>query len=102
MRFAKLNKALPYCKQLPGKEMPKPKFILPLRYIKEKAYLPSAAFWLQKSAEQGLKEAQYLLASMYYDGQGVEKDLGKAKYWYQKAAEQGNPYAIKALKDFSF
>jgi TPR repeat protein len=28
---------------------------------------------------------------MYYDGIGVEKNLGEAYKWYKKAAEQGRP-----------
>lgn len=33
--------------------------------------------------------AQLNLGAQYENGQGIEKDLGKAAYWYQKAAEQG-------------
>ncbi len=33
--------------------------------------------------------AQYFLARMYADGQGVPKDAKIAAQWYQKAAEQG-------------
>ncbi len=37
--------------------------------------------------------AQYNLASLYYEGEGTEKNLKKAFYWYQKAAENGYIYA---------
>jgi TPR repeat protein len=33
--------------------------------------------------------AQYFLARMYTDGQGVERDAERAAEWYRKAAEQG-------------
>ena len=50
-----------------------------------------------KAAEQGLADAQYDLARMYYTGVKeengeewvVEKDLEEARKWYQKAAAQG-------------
>ena len=37
---------------------------------------------------KGVKDAQSRLASLYYHGWGVEKDLVKAVYWYRKAAAQ--------------
>lgn len=41
-------------------------------------------------AEQDDARAQQALAWMYYEGQGRERDYGKAAYWYRRAAEQGN------------
>jgi TPR repeat protein len=46
-----------------------------------------------KAAEQGSAEAQYKLAKMYEDGDGVAKDAVKAVEWYRKAADQGNEKA---------
>ena len=40
-------------------------------------------------AKNGLAKAQYNLGVMYEKGQGVEKNLKKAKKWFQFAAEQG-------------
>lgn len=42
-----------------------------------------------KAAEQGLADAQFLLGSLYADGEGVEKDMNQATAWYRKSAEQG-------------
>ena len=39
-------------------------------------------------AEHGHAEAQFNLALMYVNGQGVAQDHGEAVKWYQKAAEQ--------------
>ena len=39
-------------------------------------------------AEQGLVEAQYNLALLYYHGKGVAVDLEQAHQWYLRAAEQ--------------
>jgi TPR repeat protein len=48
-----------------------------------------AAFWLEKSAEQGDPDAQGPLGVLYRSGLGVEQDYTKALYWLRKAAEQG-------------
>lgn len=50
-------------------------------------------FWLKKSAEHGLPEAQYYLALSYYDGMGTSVDNKQAFLWFKKAAEQGHPEA---------
>ncbi len=40
------------------------------------------------AAEQGLVEAQYNLALIYYHGKGIAVDLEQAHRWYLRAAEQ--------------
>ena len=49
-----------------------------------------AAFW-------GYEPAQTYVGKMYQLGQGVAKDLLKAKEWYQKAAEHGDAEAKRML-----
>lgn len=49
-----------------------------------------AVYTLRKAAEQGNVDAQLVLGSMYYSGEGVTRDYSKAVYWLRKAAEQGN------------
>jgi localization factor PodJL len=44
-----------------------------------------------------LAPAQYRLGAMYERGQGVTKDLGRARSWYQAAAEKGNVKAMHNL-----
>ena len=44
---------------------------------------------VQKAAEQGLAEAQIVLAAMYANGEGVMRDDQQAVAWTRKAAEQG-------------
>jgi uncharacterized protein len=41
-------------------------------------------------AEEGDRYSQYLMATMYHNGQGVEYNINKAAYWYKKSADQGN------------
>lgn len=43
---------------------------------------------IQKEAQEGNKEAQYILAQMYENGEGVKKDLLKAVHWYKQAASK--------------
>jgi clan AA aspartic protease (TIGR02281 family) len=44
---------------------------------------------LKPSAEQGKPGAQYLLALLYFNGQGVPQDYVEAAKWMRKAAQQG-------------
>jgi TPR repeat protein len=50
-----------------------------------------AVKWHRKAAEQGDADAQNNLGWSYATGEGVSKDLSKAKFWVKKAYE--NPYA---------
>lgn len=40
-------------------------------------------------ATDGKPEAQMLLGQLYFNGEGVGKDIQAALYWYEKAADQG-------------
>ncbi len=51
----------------------------------------------QAAAEQGDATAQYVLATLYNNGQGVEKNSQKAVEWYQKSADQNNDLAQYSL-----
>ena len=44
-------------------------------------------------AEKGDVEAQYRLAEMYAEAQGVDQDYAKATQWARKASDQGNAKA---------
>lgn len=48
---------------------------------------------LTKKASGGDVDAQLSLALKYQNGDGVDKDLGKAVAWYEKAASAGNAKA---------
>ena len=52
-----------------------------------------AASGFQRAAEQGHAESQYLLSTMYDEGQGLPQDSTQAAFWERKAAEQGHAYA---------
>jgi TPR repeat protein len=49
----------------------------------------SASERLQLAATQGDVQAQFKLASCFYAGDGVERDLAQAALWFRKAAELG-------------
>ena len=50
----------------------------------------SAESQLRARAEAGEAEAQYQLASMYWEGRGVERNPPQALTWYQRAADRGH------------
>ncbi len=52
---------------------------------------------LHDQAEQGDPEAQFVLGTIYRDGQGVEQDLEETLKWWQTAAELGYVDAQFAL-----
>lgn len=41
---------------------------------------------IEKEANKGNKEAQYLLANLYEKGLGVEKNIEKSLYWYKQSS----------------
>lgn len=45
---------------------------------------------LQPLAAQGHAKAQFNLGTMYHNGEGVKRDLSKAKEWFRKACDKGN------------
>src|ERR1700754_3755022 len=55
----------------------------------------AASFLL--AAQQGHAESQYLLSTMYDEGQGLPQDDTQAAHWERKSAEQGHAYAQSNL-----
>ena len=58
----------------------------------EKAYDKAVELW-RPLAEAGNAPAQYLLGSLYVEGNGVEHDDATAFMWFQRAANQGDAAA---------
>jgi uncharacterized protein len=58
----------------------------------DKAYAKAAELW-RSLAEAGNAPAQYLLGSLYVEGNGVEHDDATAFMWFQRAANQGDAAA---------
>lgn len=56
-----------------------------------------AVKWFRQAAENGLPEAQYMLAECYYYGRGVLEDEERAIVLYEKAANQGHKESIIRL-----
>lgn len=52
---------------------------------------------LEPLARYNHPEAQYAVAYMYYNGEGVGQNLDLAKLWMQRAANLGHEPAISAL-----
>src|SRR5207248_1244776 len=53
----------------------------------------------QKSAILGSNKAQCELASMYWYGKGIEKNVEQAIYWYERAISNGYLPAMYDLAD---
>jgi TPR repeat protein len=49
-----------------------------------------AAHWYREAAKAGDVGAMYLLAAMYEQGDGLDRDLRLARYWYDLAARAGD------------
>lgn len=56
-----------------------------------------AASEMDVFAQKGSADAQYVLAGMYRQGQGVKKDMVMALRWWEKAALQGHVLAQLSL-----
>eukprot|EP00984_Skeletonema_dohrnii_P027854 scaffold17545_cov81-Skeletonema_dohrnii-CCMP3373.AAC.3 len=59
----------------------------------EKGEYSSAFEYFTKAAGLGVVEAHYQLSNFYYDGHGVEKDMGKSIHHLEEAAIGGHPDA---------
>lgn len=56
-----------------------------------------AAIWMEKAANQGLVDAQVVMAAMYDRGMGVVADRDKSTQWYEKAAAKGHGTSLAIL-----
>ena len=56
-----------------------------------------AAVWMEKAANQGLVDAQVVMAAMYDRSMGVIGDRDKATHWYEKAAAKGHTTSLAIL-----
>lgn len=62
----------------------------------------AAAVWLERSAEQGYLEPQYLLATLHERGRGVARNRDVAMGRYRVAAQLGHPAARAVLRTAPF
>jgi TPR repeat protein len=53
-------------------------------------------------AKRGVSEAQLVTGLLYALGEGVKKDMKKAKIWLTKAKKSGSEEAVEALTEFNF
>lgn len=61
-----------------------------------------AILWLTKAAEQGKPEAQGMVATDYFHGNGVEQNINTAIFWFQKASTSGDIISQRTLADIYF
>lgn len=55
------------------------------------------AQWIRKAAEQGEAKAQFVLARLLFNGNGLPKDPNQAGFWLELAAAQGHEEARKIV-----
>jgi hypothetical protein len=69
------------------------------KHYGEGDYGKALEYWT-KAAELGDANAHFCLATLYYEGKGVEKDMKKAVYHYEQAAIGGHPNARSILANY--
>lgn len=56
--------------------------------------IEEAIYWYTEAAKNGVVDAMFNLAIIYYKGKlGISVDKAKAKYWFEQAAEKGDAEA---------
>ena len=60
--------------------------------------MEKAFSWFEKAANQGHIDAQFNVALMYINGEGVRQNQQKGVEWLRKAADNGNEEAQEILK----
>src|SRR5881394_3185291 len=67
--------------------------------MEESAEAKKKLQWQMERAEKGSDPAQYALGMRYVTGDGVPKDLEKAKKWLRESAKNGNADGKKKLPE---
>ena len=57
-----------------------------------------AAYWLQKAADRGDGEAQFMLGMIYGEGSGIPRDLVQAHMWFSLAETSNRKKSASALR----
>ena len=60
-------------------------------------YIQKSLYWYQKAVELGDDSANFDIATIYLDGNGVDKDVEKAIEFYKRGAKAGDHHCITAL-----
>ena len=76
-----------------GDEVAYKEYDLAMTYLAKGDY-KAALKPLHVAAENNISNAQYNLALMYYQGDGVKQNIKKSAQWLEKAAENGHKRAI--------
>jgi len=84
------------------KENPQAQWILGEIYLRNERTKYRAIEPLKFAAEKGQNSAQYTLATLYFNGDGVVKSLQNSFDLYKKSAEQGNSFAQLMVSKFYY
>lgn len=97
-----LDRALFWIESYKLKENPQAQWILGEIYLLNERTRYRAVEPLKFAADKGQNSAQYTLASLYFNGDGVVKSLQNSFDLYKKSAEQGNSFAQLMLSKFYY
>lgn len=84
------------------RENPEAQSILGELYLRNERTKYLAIKPLKFAADKGQNSAQYTLASLYFNGDGVVKSLQNSFDLYKKSAEQGNSFSQLMLSKFYY
>ncbi len=71
-----------------------------IQYLSSYDYKHAFVCFLE-AANKNYSNAQFELANMLYEGNGISTDKSQALNWYEKAAKAGNTDALKKLKELN-
>ena len=63
----------------------------------EKENMTEAINWYEKASEKGVYSSTFMLAKIYEEGKGVDKDIKKSLLYYKLAEKQGSKDAEKKV-----
>jgi predicted aspartyl protease len=61
------------------------------------SHITSIEPWIQREADEGNPDAEFMLSSWYANGYNVKKDMAQATHWLALADRHGNPRAQVAI-----
>lgn len=68
-------------------------------HIVSKDYSKALKYFIKEAEVRDYGEAEYYIGSMYYKGEGVQKNLAEAYKWYRKSAEKKYDKGVLALAE---
>ena len=97
-----IDRALFWIEDYKLKDNPQAQWLLGEIYLRNDRTKYRAIDPLKFAAEKGQDDAQFTLASLYFNGNGVVKSLQNSFNLYKRSAEQGNSFAQLMVAKFYY